>query len=347
MSSFLVRAVRCTQCSPRWASSGIFRRWHSVDTAGKKKTPCIISSLNPSLISPADYLDISGRVVCHLEFPASKNPPTSTTVVWPRVQDGIGYGYESFDAKKQERVPFPDNTHGFLYFQCGPHTASLEGSIRFRVTTDSSPQSFGRGEDLLVPSGFPWQISLAQVACRGTFATIGLQLLRDGLVTEAQLLRCRDLFDKRTKISPAHTLYTLDSPFLVNFSGTLNLTVVGAKLQGFRMTVLFAVSSGMRGEPYYRHYPWSGSAIARFERSTLPEYAGRRVLHLRFIRILEPASATMDRPASSAKRVLRPEEGQLLTISCQLDPPSPWAYDIDKPRVDAAAALRALWDNSG
>ncbi|KAJ7708157.1 hypothetical protein B0H17DRAFT_1031823, partial [Mycena rosella] len=106
------------------------------------------------------------------------------------------------------------------------------------------------------------------------------------------------------------------------------------------MTNLF--KNQTRGAKGY--FPWTGSGIARFERSTLSEHAGRRMLNLRIIKILQPVTCTVD-ARSCDGRVMRPEEGQLFTVRSYGGPPEPWAYDIDKENK-SAAALRVLWDNS-
>jgi hypothetical protein len=84
-----------------------------------------------------------------------------------------------------------------------------------------------------------------------------------------------------------------------------------------------------------------GSAVARFEPSTSPQYSGRRVIHLRIIKIVTPVSARGE-PQTS---LLRPEAGQLLSRP-RAEGPEPWAYDIDASDISLATALRALWDNS-
>jgi hypothetical protein len=83
----------------------------------------------------------------------------------------------------------------------------------------------------------------------------------------------------------------------------------------------------------------SGSGVARFEPSTDPEYAGRRVVHLRITKIGNPVSITEE------TTLLKPEAGQLL-VRPSHSRIEPWAYDIDASNTVAATALRALWDNS-
>jgi hypothetical protein len=89
-----------------------------------------------------------------------------------------------------------------------------------------------------------------------------------------------------------------------------------------------------------------GSAAARFEPSDDPEYADRRVVHMRFVKILEPVTCTVNIDKYNG-RFIRPVEGELFTVRNAGGPPKPWAYDIDEGgKSKLAAGLRALWDIS-
>ncbi|KAJ6546056.1 hypothetical protein DFH09DRAFT_1088014 [Mycena vulgaris] len=98
---------------------------------------------------------------------------------------------------------------------------------------------------------------------------------------------------------------------------------------------------------YYYYYDDIGSAVARFEVSTLPQHAGRRVLHIRIVKILQPVACSV---AGYEGRVVRPKEDHLLTVRFHGGPPEAWAYDIHTPPKNAtpdfrvAAVLRVLWN---
>jgi hypothetical protein len=85
----------------------------------------------------------------------------------------------------------------------------------------------------------------------------------------------------------------------------------------------------------------SGSAIVRFEPSTSPEYAGRRIVHLRIVKLLTPVSSVVD--GNPRRFVVKPEEGELVAHFRDGEP-HVWAYNIDDTGK-VAAALRTLWDN--
>ncbi|KAJ7698398.1 hypothetical protein B0H17DRAFT_1196971 [Mycena rosella] len=326
MSTLQVWALRCPM------HSFIYIRRYSADAATESPLESVdtqnrwsatkISTLNPSRIRPTDHIDLSWKTQAALDFPVQ-------TTIYPTIR----YTAHRPPGQIHAEIPFPARSRGFLYYQSDPH-AALAGSIRFRLTTNDSSS---RGQDLRLPSGFPWQISLAQMAYRSEHAFMAEQLGRERLVTPEELTRCRDLFAQRKQIYPQYTLFGLHSTFLVNFSRAVCLTVVGEALHDLTMSNLFAVSRN-------RYFPWTGSAVARFEPSVFPE---RRVIHMRIVEILEPVACKVD-AANYTGRVLQPQEGQLLTIQNPSGISGPWAYDIDndRPTSKVAASLRVLWDNS-
>ncbi|KAF8148782.1 hypothetical protein K438DRAFT_1866824 [Mycena galopus ATCC 62051] len=287
-----------------------------------------ISTLNACLLTTADHLDISGRIYVTVRFPKSRAGLKASFFYERRRIDG-----------SYPRIPFPSESTGFLYYYRDPHAAPLEGSVRFRITSDNLPSSFVHGQDLLLPSGAPWQIMLLQVAMRAEYSRIRDQLLEEDLVTPEQLAQCRQIFSHRPTFSET-TLFRLNQSFPVNFGGEITLTVVGEELHVMRSQCFRART--FRGNIYS---PWAGSALARFEPSTSSEHAGRRIVHLRITKIITPVSCTMDEKEYQG-RVLRPEEGQLLTVSFRGGPPKPWSYDIDDQNNHSAAALRVLWDSA-
>ncbi|KAJ7458586.1 hypothetical protein FB451DRAFT_1507970 [Mycena latifolia] len=305
----------------------------SAPRKGGRRLTRIISTLTPSRLKSSDLLDISTSRTIAVIFPLSHSASGD--------RFELVYAYRSTEMSLSRRIPFPANTRGFLYFHLGHQSAALSGSIRFRLTPDDSPSSFARGDDLVGPSGFPWSILLAQVACRRSYGWIADQLVHENLVTQKQLSRCRDVFGQTGRTFPEYTLFHLDSMFLVNFSRRVTLTVVGEQLYELRQESLFLVR---RSTSYF---PWSGSAIARFEPSTLPEHSGRRVLHMRIVKIVEPVACTVD-AATYDGRILRPEEGQLFSVITSRGSRKPWTYDIDNtnPTSQVSTALRTLWDIS-
>ncbi|KAJ7877501.1 hypothetical protein B0H13DRAFT_1893179 [Mycena leptocephala] len=289
----------------------------------------IISTLNPARINPADYLDLSHLRSLSIRFPESPSQKPGS----------INYQWQN-PGTKSERIPFPSRSTGFMYYHRDRRAAPLEGSIRFRVVSDNAPSSFRDGRDLLLPSGSPWQISLVQIASLQAYSPICDQLLHENLATPAQLSQCRSLFGDR-RIDPALTLFRLTQEFPFKFSmGGLCLMAVGEELHQVRFSNLFKANIGGK-----IHIPWTGSYLARFEGSTSPS-SGHRVVRLRITKIVTAVSSSCDAKEADNRHIMRPEEGQFLTVSVWGRAPEPWTYDIDHKRTVSAVALRVLWDIS-
>ena len=83
-----------------------------------------------------------------------------------------------------------------------------------------------------------------------------------------------------------------------------------------------------------------GSALARFERSTLPEHEGTRTVVLRFLKIITPVKCVIplyDGP------ICWPKEGELHR-KVILGQPVPWSVNIDKNKSVMRQGLQLLWD---
>ncbi|KAJ7359911.1 hypothetical protein DFH08DRAFT_686614, partial [Mycena albidolilacea] len=203
---------------------------------------------------------------------------------------------------------------GLLYYYRDLKAAPLEGGVRFCVTANNAPSSFHHGHDLPLPSGYPWQIILPQIAGRSGYSRFRDQLLEENIVTAEHLAQCHAIFGDR-HLKPQRTIFRLTQEFPVNFSSFISLTVVGETLHSLRIIGMFRAFKDMK--PYM---PWTGSGLARFEPSTRPEHAGRRVVLLRIAKIVTPVSSTVEQHDG---RVIKPEEGYLLTQSPTLTHPNP------------------------
>ncbi|KAJ7107931.1 hypothetical protein C8R44DRAFT_986986 [Mycena epipterygia] len=286
----------------------------------------VLSTLTAELLKSGDVLDASHKRAIRIRFPDSAS------------SSGPGAQLRYINTKEDGDVPFPPHSRGFLYYHSDAHAAPLKAGVRFRIIPDGSPASFSRGQDLLVPWGLPWEIILPQIACSLNYDKIRHRLLQEHLVTEEQLSHCADIFRGRRQIYPRYTLFRLDSTFLLTFSSAMWLTVVGDVLHSV-VVEPFKESVPIAGTRLQSR--WTGSALARFEASTRPEYAGRRMLHLRIVKILEPAACS--EVDGYDGRLITPQEGELLTLRGGLEP---WAYDVDNNGA-SAAALRVLWDKAG
>ncbi|KAJ7779702.1 hypothetical protein B0H16DRAFT_1829944 [Mycena metata] len=306
----------------------------------KEIPPHRISSLNPVKLRSSDYIDASGLAPLAIAFGPTQNPAQ----LWYSL------------SKKSETQPFPPTSKGFLYFYQDLHTL-VESGIRLRLTSSNSPSFLASGEDLIAPSGAPWHIPLPALAVDRKHARIVNQLLRENMVTQDDLSHYRTLFGKRWQQWAPQLLTRITQEFPVDFSRVLTTTVVtGEALYRLKLPHIFGLKE---------QGPWNGSAIVRFEASTLPKYAGSRVIHLRILRIVNPVTPNATGPQTT--RIVKPEAGALLAFYRPSSPilaadadvpadvkpdadaelelePEPWTYNIDRQTINAQA-LRALWDS--
>ena len=88
-----------------------------------------------------------------------------------------------------------------------------------------------------------------------------------------------------------------------------------------------------------------GSALARFERSTLPDHVGTRTVVLRFLKIITPVECIM--PLYDGY-ISCPREGELYRryrTSGQKGPvPLVWSVNIDGSKDARIQGLRLLWN---
>ncbi|KAJ7137521.1 hypothetical protein C8R43DRAFT_607942 [Mycena crocata] len=302
------------------------RQYVANSSVTKRRTQNIISTLKPTLLSPGDFVRLSGRFGITIRFPIS-------------VGNGSRVQYLQQEDLKAPRIAFPRGSQGFFYYHSDPHGALLEGSLRFRVTSDSNAaSSFSRGSDLVFPSGYPWKINLPQLACHKTYSLIRQQLLAERLVSDNELHACENIYRLgRRRSNPPITLFRIGSPFLVDFSRQLTLVAVVDSQQTIRFNQIFTdQANGVQS------HQWTGMAIARFEPSTRREDAGRRIIHLRILKITHPVSCTAE---NYTGRIIAPQEGELFSSLSRRGVPEPWAYDIDHD-TRPAIGLRALWENS-
>jgi hypothetical protein len=81
-----------------------------------------------------------------------------------------------------------------------------------------------------------------------------------------------------------------------------------------------------------------GSALARFERSTLPEHQGTKNVVLRFLKIITPVKCVM--PLYDGY-LCYPKEGELLRKKGK----PVWSVDIEQSMsIVALAGFKLLWD---
>ncbi|KAJ7119655.1 hypothetical protein C8R44DRAFT_788626 [Mycena epipterygia] len=279
-----------------------------------------LSTLNPAYLQHADYTSLSYQVNPSISF-------LPRTLSFP----------VRFAKKDGTQEPFPEGTRGFFYYYSAPHLPQMAGGVRFRITSSGHPSSFSKGFDLL-HEGLPWQIPLLNIA-----STIGQtlhsilrdQLLNEGLVTSQDLDHCLATTSLKKRLDPRTTLYRLEQPF--HYVWVIGKTE--AKQWAYAYTF-----ADLRAQFRPLKRPYTGSALAQFELSTLPEHAGTETVVMRITKMLKPPTCVLPDydghlpPPAEGELVRRPM-GAARSARVQ-----PWYCDVNGPS-DSAAALRILVKN--
>ncbi|KAL7279292.1 hypothetical protein ACG7TL_007133 [Trametes sanguinea] len=151
-------------------------------------------NLHPDRLTPNDFVDLSGRFF-HVDKPA---PPTS-----PPRRSMLHYARDD----QGKRLPFPQDTRGFLYYFRRENNVPVGGELRFRLTDGPSPESFAAGKDLPTPDGFPWR-------AHALFILRYCDRLAEHLVEEGHITRDgADRFKRLTRLQTWRKS-TLEEPVL-------------------------------------------------------------------------------------------------------------------------------------
>ena len=274
-----------------------------------------------------------------------------------KVRQSIHYDCILMKPRKLVYPPFPSDTKAFLYYFTPPDKPRIAGELRLRVASSDQPESFKSGSDLLGLDGQPWSLSVYAVSKQ--YSSLYEKLRDEGLVPD-DLDAVLSTFPSNPKYRHHNRpLHTLNDTFVVDFSRHLRtLSIVTEqgmeKLQSF----LLFTESRSKHTPYtgeFLNTPRSmtsnefvGSALARFERSTLPDHEGTRTVVLRFLKIITPVKCVTP---NYDGYIGEPKEGELYRRARKrkFNQPPVWSLNIDKPaRLSLSfrknRSLRLLWD---
>ena len=87
-----------------------------------------------------------------------------------------------------------------------------------------------------------------------------------------------------------------------------------------------------------------GSALARFERSTLPDHKGTRTIVLRFLKMVTPVECVRVIP-HYISHINYPKEGDLFQKFTPQGRQKVWGVNIDKPKGPNLQGIELLWDS--
>jgi hypothetical protein len=259
----------------------------------------------------------------------------------------------------RDMISYPPGTKGFLYYFMSLEKPRIAGELRFRVASSDDPASFQSGSDLMKPNGQAWSRPL--IVLSKLYPPLYGKLREELLVPDDLDAVLSTLPHRFPKYRRSQVLYTLNDTFIVNFSSRQqDFTVITEQgIERLQISKLFSQrKTSARFSPYTGESPslespilmnlneFVGSALVRFERSTLPDHIGTRSIVLRFLKIITPVKCVIPHYDGS---IVPPEEGELhrrasrsrrkAVESDQLV----WSGNIDQ-KTHSARCLQMLWD---
>ncbi|OBZ62671.1 hypothetical protein A0H81_15030 [Grifola frondosa] len=205
-------------------------------------------------------------------------------------------------------LPFPSNTHGFLYYHTPPDAPPTAGELRFHLVRRNDAGRPQKGYDLLNNHGIPWSYPLLAIAMESSPFLRNI-LLRDGLVTEDVLTLCHRLCRRaagRTFARWSPLIYQLNQPFYVDLSdrNVVSWLLDEAFLGSFKPRLLF---SDTRAD-YKGVVPYTGSLLCHFESIQRVEPPN---IALRIVKVLEDVRCMIP---NYDGYVCMPAEGEFLKL---------------------------------
>jgi len=228
----------------------------------------------------------------------------------------------------------PPDIKAFLYFFTYPKKPLIAGELRLRVASSDDHASFKSGTDLLQSNNEPWSISLCTLS---RYHTSLYEKLREEQLVPKTLDAVLSTFPPQyPRYRQSQRLYTLNDTFIVDFGHyewSLNIITE----QGVEKLAFLRRFSEDRPT---RITPYTGSALAQFERSTLPDHIGTRTVVLRFLNIITPVKCVI--PLYDGY-IAPPQEGELYRRTFRSFHHRVWSVNIDEPSM-LNRGLQLLWD---
>ena len=122
----------------------------------------------------------------------------------------------SNDMRYRKCLPYPPDTNAFLYYSTPRDKPRIAGELRLRLTSSGDPASFESGSDLLGTNGQPWSRPLPYLP--RYYLPLYEKLREEGLVSDGLDRILSTLPSKFPSYRGRHRLYTLNDPFIIDFS---------------------------------------------------------------------------------------------------------------------------------
>ena len=161
--------------------------------------------------------------------------------------------------ERLSRLPFPPDTKAFLYYSIPPGKPRIAGELRLRVASSDDYASFESGSDLLRSNGRPWSRTLYALSNYSVYNRLYEKMREEGLVSDDLDEVLSNLPLRTYRYRRNHHLYTLNDPFIVDFSSTLLFSVITE--HGVGSLPLYRTFFDMRLSKLYA--PYTGSYTNR------------------------------------------------------------------------------------
>ena len=277
------------------------------------------------------------------------------------------YDMTSYNSRSK-RHPFPPGTNAFLYYFIAPEKPRIAGELRLRVVSSNDHTSFENGSDLLLTNGRVWSRPLYGLSKH--ILPLYEKLREEQFIPDDLHAALSNLPLGHLRYRRSHFLHKLNDTFVVDFCRTNKLpffviTEQGVERISFHGQFFSDEREIWRDHPYTGTYTvtifrfsnidcfheFTGSALARFERSTLPDHNGTRTVVLRFLKIITPVKCVV---SFYDGNICFPKEGELYRRNrsrrkalskSDLDNPPVWSANIDESKGRMLPGLRLLWDS--
>lgn len=116
----------------------------------------------------------------------------------------------------------PHETKGWLYYYRPPSRPPTAGEVRFRLLPPTGKFNFASGTDLSLRSGrLPYAIRLMDIATKINYRMLANVLLRDQLVSQDLLERCKKQTDVHfVRRTSQQFFFHIEDPFILNLSNS-------------------------------------------------------------------------------------------------------------------------------
>ena len=244
------------------------------------------------------------------------------------------------------RDNWPIYSRGFLYYLCPLNRPQIAGELRLRLTPTNDASTFHQGKDLCFTEpnsigavGQPWKRPLYSIATNLNSRPLYDKLLEEGLVSPNLDKSIQSLPKLTLMYSRCQVIYALYDTFTLDLSSDW-VTLVAVTETGIAAIRILRQFRDLRVDKT----PYTGTVLARFEPSSLPQHANTRTVVLRVIQELTPVQCVIP---SYDEYLERPSPDHLLAKKFH-GKLRQWSVDIDSPDKGklATTGLKLIWDST-